>query len=394
MYGKYGKWLLSLYQRKKLNLEDLYKATEYLTYFNKYNKQLDEKDINKYKSLPELYNALKDIINNENDYVSNSEKIRQIKKGAEKVYEDNQWLIVIPHTEEASCYYGKGTQWCTAAEKSNNYFSHYSSQGNLYINIDKINNKKYQFHFESESFMDENDEPIEMPIAKTINLSDGAIKWYMKNVKEYSLLLDESIDLLVSDDYEYKLIRKYKNYNNTWVLKDTLNNIEIAYDLIINKDEINKKSDDLFYKHFCYFKNINNLYTLIYMDINTEVCYNITNLMKSVGIIESIYNNTYFYIDGIDYEGKYRIYCPYTGERLYTLTNNSLIYKTEFVSYECLGIFKKNNTIDIINFDGYEIDDVPFEKEDDIDLDDDNNIIINNKNGKTIKINSEYLEYE
>ena len=66
-------------------------------------------------------------------------------------------MIIVPHTEEASCYYGKGTQWCTAANNGNNMFEYYNDNGNLYININKLTHEKYQFHFETDSFMDETD---------------------------------------------------------------------------------------------------------------------------------------------------------------------------------------------------------------------------------------------
>ena len=52
----------------------------------------------------------------------------------------------------------KNTQWCTAAD-GNNQFNYYNSQGPLYININKADNEKYQFHFESDQFMDETDTP-------------------------------------------------------------------------------------------------------------------------------------------------------------------------------------------------------------------------------------------
>ena len=40
--GKYGKWLLNLYKQGKLKNEDLYKATDYLSYFVKYYNKIAE----------------------------------------------------------------------------------------------------------------------------------------------------------------------------------------------------------------------------------------------------------------------------------------------------------------------------------------------------------------
>ena len=166
--GKYGKWLLALYQKQNLKIEDLYKAKDYLSTFIKFNAKLQERDIMKYHSLQELFTSIEPFIQNPQQAATKSEEIRNIKEGAEKVYEDNKWLVVVPHTKEASCYYGKGTQWCTAADHSDNMFDTYNKHGFLYINILKGTNTKYQFHFESNSFMDATERPIKQPIAETI----------------------------------------------------------------------------------------------------------------------------------------------------------------------------------------------------------------------------------
>lgn len=130
--GKYTKWLFRLYTSNKLKIEDLYKAREYLDYFNRYKQRLELKDIGQYSSLQSLYLAIRPFMENSRQPTSHKDEIRQIKEGAEKVYEDDKWLIVVPHTQEASCYYGKGTEWCTAANKSYNLFDDYNEEG-LYI---------------------------------------------------------------------------------------------------------------------------------------------------------------------------------------------------------------------------------------------------------------------
>ena len=182
--GKYSKWLLALYTGGNLKLEDLYKATQYLTIFHKYKQKLQRKDIGQYKSLPDLYREIKPYEDNK-QAASHNEEIKQMKEGAEKVYEDATWLIVVPHTKEAAIFYGKGTQWCTAATESENYFDYYNEQGPLYININKKTGRKYQFHFPSQQFMDENDCQLEddnFPLAELIGLSKGAVDYYRSAV--------------------------------------------------------------------------------------------------------------------------------------------------------------------------------------------------------------------
>ena len=199
--GKYGKWLLNLYKQGKLKNEDLYKATDYLSYFVKYYNKIAEKDINKLPDLPSLYNVIKPYKeasdNGEEITTSKSDEVRRIKEDAEKVFEDNQWLVVVPHTQEASCYYGKNTQWCTAATDSYNMFNQYNNKGTLFINIRKTDGKKFQFHFETNSFMDETDTPIRTPIAKTIGLNADLLQYYISRYggKATIILTCNNLDL-------------------------------------------------------------------------------------------------------------------------------------------------------------------------------------------------------
>ena len=215
---------LWLYQNRQLKLEDLYKAKEYLTYFIKFAQKIEDKDINHYSSLPQLYEKVRPFMENPNQASSHSEEVRIAKEGAEKVYEDDSWLIIIPRTEEAAKYYGKNTQWCTAAD-NNNQFDNYNNQGPLFINIDKTSNEKYQFHFESDQFMDETDTQIEAPIIENIPMPNGALRWYEANVEQWSKLVEQRIEFWLKDDVQLYLCKKpddnwYIEYNGEVICKD------------------------------------------------------------------------------------------------------------------------------------------------------------------------------
>ncbi len=165
--GEYTKWLFrkdNIEELKKTKEEDLYKIKEDLELFNKAKIKnilpTDKKDINKFN-----IDSLLDFVFNFNkdyeDLMSKTEKQKEIKKDVKK-YELSNWTIIIPETEEASCYYGKGTKWCTAADY-NNRFHQYASEGDLYILINKSDpSEKYQFHFESSQFMDVKDRSIDL----------------------------------------------------------------------------------------------------------------------------------------------------------------------------------------------------------------------------------------
>jgi hypothetical protein len=128
--------------------------------FNKYQSQLEKKDINQYKNAEELDAALFPF--------KVKEKEKELENQAEKIYEDDQFVVVIPKSEEASCKYGAGTRWCTTS-KGSGHFGRYTSGSQLLFYI--INKKKSKggnydkvaVHFDNsgkESWWDTQDTPM------------------------------------------------------------------------------------------------------------------------------------------------------------------------------------------------------------------------------------------
>ncbi len=134
-------------------LEDLYKIKDYLGLFDrvKHNLSPEQRNINNYQTYKDLYNIIEPYLEKKDSdlELSKTQQGLQTKKDAEKIYEDNKWLIIWPKTQEASCLYGKGSQWCTAADRSNNMFKSYNSHGIFNYVINKTNQKeKYAFFFD------------------------------------------------------------------------------------------------------------------------------------------------------------------------------------------------------------------------------------------------------
>ena len=206
--GKYAKWLLGMYRRGSFKRGDFDEARRLLPIYEKYKNRVQVRDVTQLHSMGELYQVVKPFMEG-NQATSKSDAIRMAKQGAEKVYEDDQWLVIIPRTMEAAQIYGEHTKWCTAAEDpDDNMFDYYNRDGWLYINIDKANNRKYQFHFESGSFMDEEDDEIEKPILDSIGATNGLKEFYKKKigVLEY-IKLSSNFD--IDDGCEY-LWKEYK----------------------------------------------------------------------------------------------------------------------------------------------------------------------------------------
>lgn len=147
--------------------EDISKYKTYLEIFKRNKREYPLKDINMIKD----QNALDDFIRKSREIqareegdisqqkgVSKSEKYTKLKLGEVDGYE----IFKLPKGSYelygASCELGSGTDWCTATGRTDSFFQNYINQGDIYIIINKSNPKdKYQFHYESDSFMDSDD---------------------------------------------------------------------------------------------------------------------------------------------------------------------------------------------------------------------------------------------
>lgn len=130
------------------------------------------KCIERCKFLSGLIEYVKHIFNNFNVI----RILSKVKADLEKVYEDCEWVVYIPHNHVAAKRLGKGTKWHIAVD-DDYYYSIYSAQGPIYINIRKSDNAKFQFHFETRQFVNVNEGPVRL---NEIGLSNGIIGFYTK----------------------------------------------------------------------------------------------------------------------------------------------------------------------------------------------------------------------
>jgi len=91
------------------------------------------KNIDSYDDLSQLERIMDEV----DSIQTRKEKETQAKGGADKLYEDERWLLVRPNTYESSCYYGSSTKWCTASKEYPKHFDDYSKEGSLFYIIDK-----------------------------------------------------------------------------------------------------------------------------------------------------------------------------------------------------------------------------------------------------------------
>ena len=134
---KYLEWMVDRWVKTKLdnpdvpisNKEGIEEVIKAVGNFERVKNRLDQKDIYQYSTLDELFKALVAIDSKQRREVSTRED-------SEKVYESDRYVVVVPETREASCYYGSGTKWCTA-QTDRDYFTNYKKSGELYYIIDK-----------------------------------------------------------------------------------------------------------------------------------------------------------------------------------------------------------------------------------------------------------------
>ena len=195
--GVYTGWIMQLAKNRKWRPENSEETTELLTQFASYSKknQLPQgTDIGKIKSLEELRAFLESI--------TPRQTRSEIKGGAEKVYEDEDWLIIVPHTEETAILYGRQTTWCTAATTSKNRFNDYNNKGTLYIIINqKDPGEKYQIFFAHNEphFVECRDCYNNSIPPMAIGLSAGVLNFYRsKNLSLYSY---SSVEYFGGDRY-------------------------------------------------------------------------------------------------------------------------------------------------------------------------------------------------
>jgi len=403
--GSYTKWLLRPDNLAKLKVtkdEDFYKIKDDLIKFNtlkKTNKLPPElRDINKFN----LERLLDYIFDNYSDEVSTSktQDIKNVKANVEK-YDFPEWRVIVPKTEEAACYYGKGSKWCTAADNDNR-FNQYNRQGKLWILINKSDpSEKYQLHFESGQYMDERDREYDLKelLETDSKLYDFFAEKYSFEICQYSIKNDR--EELFRDNYENKKFNAEQRYDIAYTILDRLGNCENdPYSLLsmldgiegINEMNFDKRaSSDYGYTIDCIARNHNHEEDEFVLQ-NMIWFINIFDGIKDIDDVEVLYevlykNNPELFIEIIKTMNAgvlFKQFVNYNELESKVYTNTELIavisdLKTKFDKYPVI----ENNIVKL------EISDVDYET---------NKIKINlglkNKRGKVVKQYSGFIDYK
>lgn len=171
-------------------------------------------DIMQYKTRSDLIDAVRSV-ESAADVKSEKQKAAEIKEeGADTMFQGPGIVIKHLKTEEAACFYGKGTEWCTAATKSDNRFEDHNKQGDLYAIILTKENRKFQFHYETDQFMNENDAPVsksEIALLSKYPAYKDFLNFQIK--KHYGKYFEDSDSASVN---ESRVVRKKKVTRRTY----------------------------------------------------------------------------------------------------------------------------------------------------------------------------------
>lgn len=170
-----------------------------------------EKDIGYW--IKQGWNEFKGFVDSKSQEKSKSQVKKSKKSDSIIAHEDEEKVVVIPLTKDASCYYGKNTKWCTSATESENYFIEYFYIENivLFYVFMKNSNKKYAAAY----FI--NEDKVKYFDDMDISIGENGFKdktginrkqidnWYNKNKP----IINKAIDLNhVSEDIQIEVIKE------------------------------------------------------------------------------------------------------------------------------------------------------------------------------------------
>lgn len=156
--------LLSTYMPAFQNFgidEDDYDEIQHdLEIFFHWQRFMEPNDLNKietFSNLNKTVNAAEDRIRSYQE----KQNHKDAEKGTEVLLDNNDWFIAAIHNKGAACQLGKGTDWCTAAPGLDYFKQYYDPQNPLIFFKDKKTDKRYQFSYAAQQFMDEKDSDVD-----------------------------------------------------------------------------------------------------------------------------------------------------------------------------------------------------------------------------------------
>jgi len=162
----YATWLTKQVVNKLIKPEDLYKYNAYFKVFNRRKREYVFNDINQYKTQQDLNSFIVKSIElssqeqkdpSQQKGIAKSDKYKEFYMGSVDGFDVYKLPKGRTDLYGTSCKLGSGTEWCTATGNVRSHFDNYIEKGPLFIFMKPGTDEKYQFNYESKSFMDKDD---------------------------------------------------------------------------------------------------------------------------------------------------------------------------------------------------------------------------------------------
>lgn len=239
----YSQWLLSKWDEEEdviVNGLENGKISALFSFF----KDNQDKQIKDYPSVKyglEMYVADDDTVlgksHEKKTWIENQHRYvdSDLANDFDIIFDEDDWVIAVPNTYEASGKLGENTRWCTTGCYGNDsYYKRYKRDynGEYYVNFDKTTSEtlhgkeypytRYQFHFESNQFMDADDEPISV---EDIGIPQSAIDFY-QNIDEDYVIGGKSDEQRYEEYYEWRCANGIRLTDDLELLVDFNDNYE------------------------------------------------------------------------------------------------------------------------------------------------------------------------
>ena len=218
VHPKYLEWCVKQLTQN-FSINDLIPT---IKFYDKNSSKFQSKDINSYKTLKDLENELKEIGSK-----SKTELRKEVKsEGTEKLFEDDQYVLLYIKNKDASVTYGAGTKWCITMRDAD-YFEEYSNDNVVFYflinkNLDQKNSlSKLAFAIQRDEenkilkteIFDAEDEQITIPksLEKFLKISEQDAPKRPMGIMvklKFGLASEEEVLSLINDkDLSYKDFR-------------------------------------------------------------------------------------------------------------------------------------------------------------------------------------------
>lgn len=154
---KYIEWICKVISEKGESIVDEmpHVINRWDVLLNKNQLPRESRDINQF-----TFDEVVDIIASLADVKSQSDIKKELRgvihEESDVVFENDEWVIIVPFSERASNHYGQGTKWCISATQSFNSFNQYTYQykAHFYFLLSKNSDAKYAFAMHDDTLLE------------------------------------------------------------------------------------------------------------------------------------------------------------------------------------------------------------------------------------------------